>query len=111
MSLRLGDGRIWITSDTHYGHSGICKGTTHWRILNDLGEKIIPEDAVRDFSSVEEMNDTIVENINNNVEEDDVLFHLGDWSFGGIENAIELRYRIKCKNIHLILGNHDHNIE
>jgi calcineurin-like phosphoesterase family protein len=45
------------------------------------------------------------------VGEDDILFHLGDWSFGGFEKIQELRDRIVCKNIHLILGNHDHHIE
>jgi calcineurin-like phosphoesterase family protein len=111
MSLKLNGANIWITSDTHYGHAGICKSTTHWRILDENGEKVIPEDSVRDFASLSDMNDAIVENINQTVGEDDVLFHLGDWSFGGIQNIEELRYRIKCKNIHLILGNHDHHIE
>jgi calcineurin-like phosphoesterase family protein len=57
------------------------------------------------------MNDAIVESINNVVGENDILFHLGDWSFGGFENIAEFRNRIVCKNIHLILGNHDHHIE
>jgi calcineurin-like phosphoesterase family protein len=57
------------------------------------------------------MNDAIVESINSVVGEDDILFHLGDWSFGGFENIAEFRNRIVCKNIHLVLGNHDHHIE
>jgi len=31
------------------------------------------------------MNDTLVNNINEMVGENDVLIHLGDWSFGGFE--------------------------
>ena len=102
---------IWITSDTHYSHAGICRGTTHWRAQDSEGNFFIPLDAVRDFETVESMNDSMIQNINNVVKKDDILFHLGDWSFGGIENVSELRYKINCKNIHFITGNHDHHIE
>ena len=56
------------------------------------------------------MNAAIVNNINSVVGQDDVLIHLGDWSFGGFENIEELRNRIWCKEIHLIYGNHDHHL-
>jgi calcineurin-like phosphoesterase family protein len=57
------------------------------------------------------MNDTIVNNINTMVGQDDVLVHLGDWTFSGFESIGDFRNRIVCKNIYLILGNHDHHIE
>ena len=57
------------------------------------------------------MNATIVNSINENVGQDDILIHLGDWSFGGFDQIREFWDRIVCKNIHLILGNHDHHIE
>mgnify|MGYP000264999736 FL=1 len=57
------------------------------------------------------MNSVLVDNINSMVGENDVLFHLGDFSFGGFDKIGEFRSRIVCKNIHLILGNHDHHIE
>jgi calcineurin-like phosphoesterase family protein len=57
------------------------------------------------------MNTALVDNINNKVGENDVLIHLGDWSFGGFEMIEEFRSRIVCKNIHLVLGNHDHHID
>jgi calcineurin-like phosphoesterase family protein len=56
------------------------------------------------------MNAHLVGNINELVGQDDVLFHLGDWSFGGFEQIQKFRDQIVCKNIHLILGNHDHHI-
>jgi calcineurin-like phosphoesterase family protein len=111
MSLKIDHGNIWITSDTHFGHAGIVRGTTHWRILDDEGNKVVPLDAVRDFDTVEEMNEIMISNINDAVGENDTLFHMGDWSFGGFENISEFRYRINCKNIHFIIGNHDHHIE
>jgi calcineurin-like phosphoesterase family protein len=57
------------------------------------------------------MNTTLVNNINSVVGQDDILFHLGDWSFGGFDKIEEFRNRITCKNIHIITGNHDHHIE
>jgi len=43
--------------------------------------------------------------------QDDILFHLGDWSFGGFEQIEIFRNQIVCKNVHIITGNHDHHIE
>jgi calcineurin-like phosphoesterase family protein len=101
------DRKVWIISDTHYGHTNICRGITKWR----LPDGSIPIDQTRDFQTMDEMNDAIINNINSVVGQDDVLIHLGDWSFGGFENIKKFRDRIVCKEIHLILGNHDHHIE
>ena len=98
---------VWITSDTHYNHKNICRSTTNWRTTD--GE--IPVSQTRDFRDLNHMNSTIINNINEFVGQDDVLIHLGDWSFGGFEYIREFWDRLVCKNIHLILGNHDHHIE
>ena len=92
---------IFFTSDTHYNHTNICRGTSKWDTRR----------ATRDFNVIHHMNQVLVDNINKVVGENDILIHLGDWSFGGIESIAEFRNRIVCKNIHLILGNHDHHIE
>lgn len=90
---------IWFTSDTHFGHTNIA------------GAKISRwTSGYRDFNSVHEMNKEIVQGINKYVKEDDILYHLGDWSFGGVHNILQFRNLIVCKNIHLILGNHDQHI-
>ena len=107
MKIKLNKGRIFFTSDTHYGHTNICRGVSNWRDENGN----VPIHQTRDFETLDHMNDKIVESINSTVGEDDTLFHLGDWSFGGFDNIEEFRNRINCKNIHLILGNHDHHIE
>jgi len=99
--------KVWITSDTHYGHTDICRGVTNWRLPN--GD--IPVNQTRDFPTIEKMNAAIVNNINSLVGQDDILIHLGDWSFGGFEKIEEFRNRIICQNIHLVLGNHDHHID
>jgi calcineurin-like phosphoesterase family protein len=56
------------------------------------------------------MNIDIQDNINMLVGENDILIHLGDWSFGGFESIADFRSKLNCKNIHLFLGNHDHHI-
>jgi len=101
------DIKVWITSDTHYSHTNICRGVTNWR----MPDGSIPESQTRDFPNIDKMNTAIVNNINEVVGQDDVLIHLGDWSFGGFENIEEFYNRLICKNIHLILGNHDHHID
>ena len=91
---------LYFTSDTHYNHSNICRGTSNW-----------PEGrGTRDFHSLGEMNDAIVTGINSVVGPDDYLVHMGDWSFGGFESVAEFRKKIVCKNVILFLGNHDHHI-
>jgi calcineurin-like phosphoesterase family protein len=103
MKLTLEKGQqLFFTSDTHYAHSNICSATTKWEGASNM---------TREFNSLDRMNATLVNNINNIVGEDDILIHLGDWSFGGFEKVQEFRDRIVCKNIHLVLGNHDHHIE
>jgi calcineurin-like phosphoesterase family protein len=102
MKIKLNRGqKLWFTSDTHYNHSNIVSATTQWT------------DPVtcREFKSLEHMNTTLVNNINEVVDQDDILFHLGDWSFGGFEFIQLFRDQIVCRNIHIITGNHDHHIE
>lgn len=91
---------VWLTSDTHFHHLNYCKGTSTWDEEHQKG--------CRKFNTIEEMNDAIVDGINNNVKKDDLLIHLGDWSFGGRDKIEEFRGRIICRNIILLQGNHDH---
>lgn len=93
--------KVFWFSDPHFYHTNICTATSEWK----------DKSGCRDFVSTEAMTSYIINEINNTVGSDDVLFCLGDWSFGGIENIKKSRDRIVCKNIHLVLGNHDHNIE
>ena len=101
------DRKVWLCSDSHYGHKNICRGVTSWR----LPDGRIPIEKTRDFDTIEQMNEAIVDGINSVVGQDDILIHLGDFSFGGFENIQKFRDRIICKEIRLILGNHDTHIE
>ena len=106
MKITLNKGqKLWFTSDTHFNHANICSATTTWNRDNGpTGSNF------REFKSLEQMNDRLVEGINASVGQDDILFHLGDWSFGGFDSIRQFRDRLVCKNIHLILGNHDQHI-
>jgi len=103
--MRIDNKNIWVTADTHYNHKNICKGVTEWRTRG--GD--IPDLQTRDYPNLEKMNLALVENINGVVMHDDVLIHLGDWSFGGFDSIRQFYDRLVCKNIYLFLGNHDHH--
>jgi calcineurin-like phosphoesterase family protein len=94
--------QVYLTSDTHYGHKNICKATSSWTAPNSAG--------CRNFSSIEQMNQAIVDGINETVPENSLLIHCGDWSFGGYKNIEKFRKQIRCKNVILLQGNHDHHI-
>ena len=84
---------IWFTSDTHFGHKNIAgPKVSNWK------------SEYRNFSSLGEMDKELLYQINKVVGENDVLFHLGDFSFCKPKFYRDL---ITCKNVHLIKGNHD----
>lgn len=77
---------VWFTSDTHFGHSNIirfCK---------------------RPFRNVDEMNAAMIKNWNDRVQPNDLVYHLGDVSFGDQNIFVP---RLNGRKV-LIIGNHDH---
>lgn len=82
----------WYTSDLHFNHKNI---------LNY-------ENRTRNFTSVEEMNEKLIENWNSVVKQHDQIYVLGDFILGK-PDEVELErivYRLNGK-ISLIPGNHD----
>lgn len=88
----------WFTADTHFDHPNIVRGVSRWPAGS----------GQRDFDTVEQMNQKMIDNFNEVVHPDDEVWHLGDWSFGRIGHFAK---QLNCKNIHLILGNHDKDIK
>ncbi len=82
--------KYWVTSDSHFGHIRLAE--------------------MRGFTSVEDMNETLLENINSVVSRGDMLYHLGDFAMGSWRKIPSYRERIKCENIKLLFGNHDAEI-
>ena len=76
---------IWFTGDHHFNHKNIIKY------------------CKRPFVDVEEMNTVMIERWNEVVKPEDVVYHLGDFSF----HKYGVFRRQLNGNIHLILGNHD----
>lgn len=79
----------WFISDTHFFHANILK----WG---------------RDFSSVEEMNEHMIEKWNSVVKKGDKVYHLGDVWMGpsAHEDRAKLWNRLNGSK-QLIVGNHD----
>lgn len=85
---------IWVTSDTHFNHANILK-------FEDKSGK-----PVRPFTSVEEMNQTMIDNWNSLVKPGDKVYHLGDVFFGSKEEFKSLWPKLNGRK-RLVVGNHD----
>jgi calcineurin-like phosphoesterase family protein len=91
----------WFIADTHYHHKNIIRGLSDWP--EGSGQR-----AFDDFDSHDKW---LVDMINDQVQYEDVLHHIGDWSFGGKDQILAFRNRLNVGTVHLILGNHDHHIQ
>jgi len=107
--------KVFFSSDFHFNHNNLCLGSTKWtktpKPYAEMSKQeridFSLENGVRPFANVNEMNDVLVQNINDTVGPDDVLFHLGDWSF---REPLKTRDRLVCQNIYCIYGNHDRDL-
>ncbi len=82
--------KIWFTSDTHYFHKNILKFCPNTRRGKDETE----------------MTNILVHEWNARVGQNDLVYHLGDVSFGNEEQTRSVLWRLQGKII-LIKGNHD----
>lgn len=67
--------------------------------------------AGRPFTSIEEHNAAIQDNINQDVGPDDTLVILGDVAFGSASRLAKWFDDLRCKNICLVYGNHDDTVK
>ena len=63
----------------------------------------------RGFSSVEEMNEILIQNWNNTVKPNDEVYYLGDFAFCQPDNACKILKSLNGKK-YLIEGNHDRRL-
>ncbi|MEM9528562.1 MAG: phosphoesterase [Bacteroidota bacterium] len=78
----------WFTADTHFGHRNIIKYTN------------------RPFSSVDEMDATLIHNWNARVAAHDHVYHLGDFALCAPARCRDILEQLNGQ-IHLIRGNHE----
>ena len=81
----------YFTSDTHFFHKSILK---------------FCPDSRGYATSVEEMNELLIESWNKQVNPTDTVYHLGDFSLGTANKTEAILARLNGYK-HLILGNHD----
>ena len=84
---------VFLVSDTHFGHTGVCKFTR-----NDGVTKLRPWD------SPEEMDEAMVKAWNERVKPTDKVYHLGDVVIN--RKALKILSRLNGDKV-LIRGNHD----
>jgi calcineurin-like phosphoesterase family protein len=84
---------VFLVSDTHFGHLGVCKFTR-----NDGVTKLRPWD------SPEEMDEEMVKRWNETVRPNDKVYHLGDVVIN--RKALGIMRRLNGDKV-LIRGNHD----
>ncbi len=87
-TMKIPAEKLKVTSDTHWGHEAVignCK---------------------RPFTSVTEMDEQLIANWNAAVEPDDIVVHVGDFSFHKPAKTEEIVQRLNGKII-LVEGNHD----
>jgi len=88
MAKKIKNRNLWFTADLHLGHSNIIKYCN------------------RPFSSVEEMDETLIERWNWLVKPKDVVYFLGDFCMGGREQALQYFNRLNGQ-IYVVPGGHD----
>lgn len=82
--------KTYITSDLHFGHKRIIEFNS----------------ATRPYSTIEEMDDKMIEQWNEVVTEDDTVYILGDFAFHKPYKAAMIARQLNGRKI-LIQGNHD----
>lgn len=82
---------IYLTSDLHFNHD----------------KPFVYEP--RGFSTIQEMNETLVKNWNETVSENDIVYVLGDFFLDTDYDFIQKTIESLNGNIYLMLGNHDTN--
>lgn len=82
---------IFVISDTHFSHQ---------KILNFVDYE---SNHVRSFTDIDEMDNTMLENWNKVVKDNDIVYHLGDVFF---DKGHKILPHLKGRK-RLILGNHD----
>ena len=83
---------VFLTSDTHFGHTGVC------RFTNSDGSKMRP------WTDPDEMDEEMIKRWNETVRPNDKVYHCGDVVIN--RKALKIMSRLNGDKV-LIRGNHD----
>ncbi|MFA5758616.1 MAG: metallophosphoesterase family protein [Clostridia bacterium] len=101
---------IFLIGDTHFSHRNILKYSRQVFLSHDnyqLYRNGVPNDQIYvTIEEVERHNQELINNWNSVVKDDDVVYHLGDFSFGHNSRSAEIFPQLNGTKI-LIRGNHD----
>ena len=88
---------VFLVSDTHFGHTGVCRFTR-----NDGVTKLRP------WTDPDEMDEFMVAAWNERVRPNDKVYHLGDVLFGMDKPAwLDANFNRLNGKKRLVVGNHD----
>jgi calcineurin-like phosphoesterase family protein len=85
---------VFLTSDTHFGHAGVCRFT----------HPDDPEVKLRPWDNADEMDEEMIRRWNDRVRPNDKVYHLGDVVIN--RKALKTLSRLNGDKV-LIRGNHD----
>ena len=85
---------VFLVSDTHFGHAGVCRFT----------HPDDPEVKLRPWDDPDEMDEALIRNWNERVRPNDKVYHLGDVVIN--RRALKTLARLNGDKV-LIRGNHD----
>ena len=83
--------KIFVISDTHFGHDNIISFESHYR---------------GHFKNSKEMDEFMIDMWNQTVSNEDTVYHLGDVAFKG---SIDIVSKLNGHKV-LIMGNHDNGV-
>ena len=84
---------VWLVSDTHFGHSGVCRFTRKDGVTK-----------LRPFEDPDEMDEFMIDAWNKKVKPNDKIYHLGDVVIN--RRCLSTLARLNGDKV-LIRGNHD----
>ncbi len=103
--------KIFVTSDTHYGHANIIKYCKRPFLKPgdlDTNDDWTSRSIARQRAN--EHDEVLITNHNAVVSPEDTVYHLGDVVFGRTEDAIRIIRRLNG-NFKFIRGNHDRTMD
>lgn len=102
---------VWFTADLHLGHGNIIKYCLRPFMSKEEEQRALEDPRGKwriSEATLKRHDNALLDTINAMVQSRDTLWILGDFCWGGVEETREYLGRIRCRNVRLVWGNHDH---